>query len=48
MSFPGWKVSNMLPGKNGEKLLIPTERMIVRPKWKQNSVADVFGGESKV
>ena len=45
---PRWKVSSMLLGRNGGKLLIALEGMKPEPKKKQGPVADVSGGESKV
>ena len=47
-NFPGWKVSNMLLGKNGGELLIAPERM----KWLGQSGDDahlrISGDESKI
>ena len=45
---PGWKVSSMLLGRNGGKLLIALEGMKAELKQKQGPVVDVSGGESKV
>ena len=43
-----WKVSSMLLGKNGGKLLIALEGMKTESKQKQGPIVDVSGGESKV
>ena len=45
---PGQKVSNVLLGKNGGKLLIALEGMKTESKQKQGPIVDVSGGESKV
>ena len=45
---PRWKVSSMLLGKNGGKLLIALEGMKTESKQKQGPIVDVSGGESKV
>ena len=45
----GQKVYNILPGKNGQQLLIHRERMeVTGPKQNQGSVVDMSGGESKI
>ena len=49
MSPPGLKLSNMLLGKSRGELLIAPERMKrLCQRWKQRSVVDVPGDESKI
>ena len=46
MSPPGWKVSNMLLGKTTTNSFRKNEA--AGSKWKQHSVVDVSGDESKI
>ena len=46
MSPPGWKVSNMLLGKTTTNSFRKNDA--AGSKWKQHSVVDVSGDESKI
>ena len=48
MSPPSLKLSNMLLGKSRELLTAPERMKLLRQRWKQCSVVDMSGDESKI
>ena len=48
MSPPSLKLSNMLLGKSRELLTAPERMKLLHQRWKQRSVVDVSGDESKI